>query len=179
MTLSTAGSIPLETSDTDSISVGKRRHLVITGRADEPPTSLSRSLDNQAVLYPLGDSIKCDIFQAWWDLTPYGVQLPISKRPRWGKQSTHQNSVWPYFTEGADIMQGEPKAICKLCGKVIVHPTPKNSGTRAFWNHLNSDRCQDEGERPPLLQQLLVRHFGKVSFYHTDLSHLLMILRAM
>jgi hypothetical protein len=178
MTLSTADSTPLETSDTDSVSV-KKQLFSVTGRADEPPTDLSRSSDNQIVLYSLKDMGKADLFQIWWDLTPFGVELATRRRaPKWGQQSTHKTSAWPYFIEGANIMQGEPRVICKLCEGNLAHPSTKSSGTKALWNHLESVECERKGERPPLLQQLLDSRVKKVSFYHTDLSHLLILLRS-
>ena len=177
MTLSTADSTTLDTSDTDSI-FARKRFPSVTGYADDPPTDLPRSDDKQIVLYPQEDTLKASIFQGWWNLTPYGVELGHLK---WGSRSTNKTSVWPHFTEGAHILQGEPRVICKFCKGDLVHPLNKNSGTTSLWNHLGSEECARAGLKPPWLQAILDdrgSRANRVSFYHTDLSHLLTLLRA-
>jgi hypothetical protein len=174
MTHSTADSTPFDTSDTDSHSTTPL--ISSTERADEPPTDLLRSLDKQIALYPQDDMVKADLFQKWWNLTPYGTKLrSLRKNMKWGGKATHKESAWPQFIEGANVMQGEPRVICTLCQKDLAHPSTKRSGTKALWNHLDAKDCKNAAPRPLPLQQLLKSRANKVSFmiYHIDLSHLL------
>jgi hypothetical protein len=62
MTLSTAGSTPLDTSDTDSVFTTTKQGSAVVGFADEPPTDLPRSRDKQVVLHLQEDKVKAGIF---------------------------------------------------------------------------------------------------------------------
>ena len=155
---------------------------VIPGQADEPPTDLRRSPNKQCVLYPTEDSCKAEIFRLWWDSTPYGVHYRTSKRQlKWGNKAQDKKSVWLHFVEGADVMQGAPKALCKYCWRDHPHPTIKNSGTSTLRKHLNSGSCQKKGKRP-LSAQLslsnLVHKKVRFTTWIRVLSYLIDIIQA-
>jgi hypothetical protein len=124
-----------------------RAPAIILGRADEPPTDLPRTSNKQCVLYPVDDSIKAEIFRLWWDSTPYGVHFRSRKQLKWGHKARDDKSVWSHFVDGADVIQGAPKVLCKYCWRDHPHPAIKNSGTSTLRKHLNSGTCQKTGKR--------------------------------
>ena len=103
---------------------------VILGRADEPPTDLPRSPNKQCVLYPVDDNIKAGILNLWWDSTPYGVELRSRRQFKWGHKARDDKSVWSYFVDAADVMQGAPKVLCKYCWRNHPHPAIKKFGDK-------------------------------------------------
>jgi hypothetical protein len=122
---------------------------VIPGRADDPPTDLRRSPNKQCVLYPAEDSCKAEVFRLWWDATPYAIHFRTAKRQfKWGSKAKDEKSVWSHFVDGADIMQGAPRVLCKYCWRDHPHPAVKNSGTSTLRKHLNSGWCKKTGKRP-------------------------------
>jgi len=172
-----------EGSDAES-GVSAVSKLSVIGRADEPPTNLSQSPDNQYVLYPLKDSEKVEIFLAWWNETPYAIALkkrgdgPSDSSPVWGNSVNPKNatSSTQHFHEAADILRGESKFLCKFCWAVQNHPTIFRSGTSGLLRHLKSQRCKSK--RPSSMQLVLntrVSFFlshGFITFTYTTLFRL-------
>jgi len=151
-------SVSFEESDNESSPYT----LSISGRADEPPTDLTKSNNKQYILYPEDNTITA-LFDEWWNSTPYGIKLrELGRNPRWGLTSSKENSAWPHFIEGVDIIQGKPLAICKYCEKSQPHPSIKKSGTSALWKHLKSQTCQKKKKRPLSAQATLEVHWKRV-----------------
>lgn len=154
-------------SSSDESAISKSASTV-TGQADEPPTELPRSPNKQCVLFPIEDRAKAELYRIWWNSTPYGIKLSaLGRQLKWGNKKHDGKSVWSHFVEGANMLQGEPKVLCKYCWSDHTHPSIKNSGTSTLHKHINSGRCRKKGKRPLSAQLTLNNIYKKVCF----LSH--------
>jgi hypothetical protein len=148
----------LESSSDESTS---KSTSAVIGQADEPPADLPRSPNKLCVLYPTEDSNKAELFRTWWNSTPYGIKLQTAGRQlKWGNKAQDGKSVWSHFVDGANILQGAPKVLCKYCWRDHTHPSIKNSGTSTLRKHINSGWCRKTGKRP-LSAQLALNNLYK------------------
>jgi hypothetical protein len=150
----------LESSSDESTS---KSTSAVIGQADEPPADLPRSPNKLCVLYPTEDSNKAELFRTWWNSTPYGIKLQTAGRQlKWGNKAQDGKSVWSHFVDGANILQGAPKVLCKYCWRDHTHPSIKNSGTSTLRKHINSGWCRKTGKRPLSAQLALNNLYKKV-----------------
>lgn len=139
----------------------------LTGRAPHPPDTLRRSKCNGVVLWEDG---KRDLFQSWFSTTPFFELLSASnhdhgrtvKLPDFGS-SSRRADMWQHCEEGAGLLRGEGKIVCKLCGKVMTHPSSQGGSTTNMVRHLKSEACMKKGKRTMDDQNSIDRHIKKVS----------------
>jgi hypothetical protein len=80
----------------------------------------------------------------WWFQTQFGVtqsQQLKGKKIQWDGAGYH-SKAWEKFDQVAHYITGEPKAMCKQCGRTIDHPNCSSNRTIALWRHLKADKCQ-------------------------------------
>lgn len=88
-------------------------------------------------------------FVEWWLNTEFGSK---KNTVRWnGKKKT---DIWEQFEQVAHEKTGEPKAMCKKCQAVLVHPHHRRAGTSPMHIHLKGDGCHG-GPKKQSIDQLL------------------------
>jgi hypothetical protein len=103
-----------------------------------PPSILNRANAQRHVVWEPATAAQ---FQDWWNDTRYGIQNATKKerKLRWDKPKVSKH--WLSFKQAALIRNGEPNIICRLCHKVLIHPSLSNTGTTNMKNHLKSTSC--------------------------------------
>ena len=108
------------------------------------PPSLQRVGPDRRKTWILFDNMSKKEFLEWWFETQSGVsqsQQLKGKKLQWDSVGYH-SKVWAKFDQVAHYITGEPKAMCKQCGRIIDHPNHSSNGTSALWRHLKADKCQ-------------------------------------
>jgi hypothetical protein len=106
--------------------------------SNPPPAILKRVNAQRHVLW---DSTLAEPFLEWWAETPVGITNSSKKdrKIRWDRPKTSKH--WSFFQQAASIKNGEAAIICRLCSKVLIHPSTGNSGTTNMKTHLKSSSC--------------------------------------
>jgi hypothetical protein len=157
-------SSPVLESDEQQISLPP-----LTGRAPHPPDTLSRSKCNGVVLW---EDEKKELFQSWFRTTPYFKHLSAFNHDHTGRRTvklpdfgslTRRADMWQHFEEGAEFFRGEAKIVCKLCQKIMAHPSSQAGSTTNMVRHLKSEFCMKQGKRTMENQKSIDSHVKKVS----------------
>ena len=71
----------------------------------------------------------------------------------WSKAK--RSAVWEYFEQGANIQNGSPNALCKVCWKVFAHPELRTGGssTSTLRRHAEHKKCGGSKTGQGLLSQ--------------------------
>lgn len=116
------------------------------------PLSLQRVGPTRKKAYILFSEMANDNFVTWWLQTDFGRK----KRIRW--DARHQSEVWKHFEQVAHSTDGEPKVMCKRCGKLMDHPQASRNGTSTMMKHFKGMGCQNstkQAARQPNIKQLM------------------------
>lgn len=108
------------------------------------PPSLQRVGPDRRKTWILFDNMSKKEFLEWWFETQSGAsqsQQSKGKKIQWDGVGYH-SKAWAKFDQVAHYITGEPKAMCKQCGRIIDHPNRSSNGTSALWRHLKADKCQ-------------------------------------
>jgi hypothetical protein len=110
----------------------------------EVSSSIKLQTSGKPVKCFLFDLTKKDDFLNWWMTSKWFYNNEEkSKRKKkkisWGseKKALH----WKQFFEGATVVEGTPKVVCKRCTVVLSHPGT-GVGNSTMVNHLNSVKCK-------------------------------------
>lgn len=111
----------------------------------EPPAILPRLSSNpDFVRYTERQD---DTFNTWWNTTPHAAQIRNSpteyRHPNW--HSKKSSSVWTSYEQVANAKTGLPKAACRRCGRLLLHPATKNTGTSNLQYHIKHSQCSARG----------------------------------
>lgn len=121
------------------------------------PTSLKRSADRIKTWVIFEEMSKIE-FLNWWFETQAGANESTQKQLQWDgrKQNT---DLWSQFEQVAHYKTGEPRVMCKNCGKVLGHPSFGKPGTRngtsTLRRHQNSCRREIKQGKQPKIQHLI------------------------
>jgi len=122
------------------------------------PPSLQHVGPDRRKTWILFDNMSKKEFLEWWFETQSGVsqsQQSKGKKLQWDGVGYH-SKVWAKFDQVAHYITGEPKAMCKQCGRIIDHPNHSSNKTSALWRHLKADKCQQYAAgamKQPTIQQ--------------------------
>ena len=89
---------------------------------------------------------KEQVFKAWWCQTPWAKN--VAHKTREGKSvmiwTTKGRTApcWKQFNQIAVTSSGHPKLQCVICGTLLEHPSPKNSGINSMTRHLSRSNCK-------------------------------------
>jgi hypothetical protein len=78
-----------------------------------------------------------DDFILWWVQT----QAETPKQFRWDTKRT--SPAWDNFDQVAHFITGEPKVLCRKCGKTFAHPQSTSNGTNTMNRHTKSGECRE------------------------------------
>lgn len=102
-----------------------------------PPESLARVGQHRIKEYVLYSDMSKKEFIEWWLETDYGRKQHI----RW--DGRHQSKCWNHFDQVAQIKTGEPKVICKICLRTLIHPQMSRQGTSTMNKHTSGVNCRN------------------------------------
>ena len=108
-----------------------------------------------------------DAFVDWFNRQTFalkeGQTKDLDKAIRWGGQAARQAAAWDFYEEGADMVDGSPRAICVRCGTSLAHPGLY--GTKSITKHLGTVTCKKEGTERGITQEAIeARLQAQVSF---------------
>jgi BED zinc finger len=113
-----------------------------------PPSILPRLGTNYAFVKWTQQHI--DTFTTWWATTQYARLVksdPSSHHtPPWNSTKKSSN-VWTSFDQVAEAKTGHPKVACRTCGRIMNHPSIKNTGTSNMSKHLKQSKCDFNARR--------------------------------
>jgi hypothetical protein len=104
------------------------------------PASLHRVGPDRKKSYILYSDMGKDEFVIWWLQTQYASQQDQRKKIRWNAK--HHSDVWKHFDQVAHHTSGEPKVMCRRCGRILDHPQHTMNGTTSMKRHLEGGICQ-------------------------------------
>lgn len=120
-----------------------QRSLVSTQITDflSPPSSAPQSLQRggppkQKVWVIWTEMNKTEFIQWWMETQPYDTQ----KKMHWDAKRT--SDVWQDFDQVAHHTTGEPRVLCRNCGRTLPHPNVTQNGTSALKRHLSTGACK-------------------------------------
>jgi hypothetical protein len=102
-------------------------------------------------------------FVNWWLNTDFGSK-PEAKRIHWDKQG-YLSDVWSHFDQVAHPSTGQPKVMCKQCGKLLDHPNFTKNGTNALRRHWRKGNCKPAPKQSgikQIIQQVVSEDKSKV-----------------
>lgn len=93
-----------------------------------------------------------DEFINWWLQTEYGSQSEYQKKIRW--DAKRSSSTWKNYDQVAHHISGEPKVMCRRCGKDFTHPHQHANGTNSMKRHFEANKCKRAGDRAAKQQSI-------------------------
>ncbi|CAG8265945.1 unnamed protein product, partial [Penicillium salamii] len=88
-------------------------------------------------------------FIQWWVQTQ---AEETTKRIRWDAKRT--SDVWDNFDQVAHFVTGEPKVLCRKCGKTLPHPQSTSNRTNSMKRHMSAGLCQRNSKNNPRQQNI-------------------------
>src|SRR5271156_4146061 len=103
------------------------------------PSSLERVGPKRVKQYVLYKAMNRQDFIEWWIQTQHGGELnklntEEKEKVKWDGDGL-SSDVWQHFHQVAHKNTGEPKVMCKRCGKILNHPHSSGHGTNAMKRH--------------------------------------------
>lgn len=89
-------------------------------------------------------------FYAWWCRTPWATNM--ANKNSQGKSTMSWTTkgknaqCWKNFNQIAVAKTGCPKLQCIICGSLLEHPSPKNTGSNSMTRHLSRRNCKERVE---------------------------------
>jgi len=112
-------------------------------------------------------------FLAWWKTTRwYTINHPKTEHTKtllvnWGSEKS--SNCWEFYYEGATIIQGDPKLVCKQCFGTLAHPGPDHGGTSNMRAHLKTMQCKKKAKFRGVRQALVTDNLQiKVCFLNSS-----------
>lgn len=121
------------------------------------PSSLERVGPDRKKSWILYSDMSKDDFITWWLETHFGGTQVDRKKVHWDG-AKHHSDIWAHFDQVAHYTSGEPKVMCRNCGKILHHPNYTSNGTNSLRRHWKSDGCQkatNKAARQPNIQKLM------------------------
>ena len=87
----------------------------------------------------------------------------------WSK--TKRSAVWEHFEQGANVQNGSPSALCKMCWKAFAHPELRTGGSSTSTLRRHSDHKKCGGPKNQLISQFGVSEWFSRSDVRTDSMH--------
>jgi hypothetical protein len=108
------------------------------------PSSLERVGPKRIKEFILYSKMNKQEFMEWWIQTQSGSELHNEEKEKvkWDGEG-FSSDVWQHFHQVAHKTTGEPKVMCKRCGKILAHPQSSGHGTTAMKRHWDkNDACR-------------------------------------
>jgi hypothetical protein len=122
------------------------------------PSSLQRVGQGRRKPWILYSDMSKDDFLHWWLETQFGnAQSEKKKKIHWDG-ARHISDIWKHFDQVAHHVTGEPKVMCRKCGKIMDHPNHTLNGTNSLRRHCKGDFCQratNKVAKQPDIKQLM------------------------
>lgn len=104
------------------------------------PSSLQRVGPDRKKSWVLYADMSKAEFITWWLQTQFGSRLDQQKKIRW--DAKRSSPSWKNYDQVAHCVTGEPKIICRRCGKDFPHPHSHSNGTNSMKRHYEANKCQ-------------------------------------
>lgn len=101
------------------------------------PLTLERGGPPNKKLWVIRTEMNKEEFVLWWVQTQADE---TQKRIRWDAKRT--STAWEHFDQVAHFITGEPKVLCRRCGKTLPHPQSTANGTNSMKRHIAAGQCQ-------------------------------------
>lgn len=96
-------------------------------------------------------------------LLPGGLRLSFGgmgaeKKKIYWDGAKHHSDIWAHFDQVAHYTSGEPKVMCRKCGKILHHPNYTSNGTNSLRRHWKSDgwpKATNKAVKQPSIQKLM------------------------
>jgi hypothetical protein len=132
---------------TDEPSIFTSDPSSFTADTDSPlfsvPTTLKRIGPDNKKLWVLYSEMSKNDFINWWLQTEYGSLSDHRKKIRW--DAKRSSSAWDNYDQVAHHVSGEPRIMCRRCGKDFPHPHQHANGTNSMKRDYEANKCRRAG----------------------------------
>lgn len=116
-----------------------------------PPT-LRRIGPKHQKFWVLWTSMNKADFIEWWRHTAGANPYPPLHKVNFDARYT--STAWEHFDQVAHFQTGKPMALCKRCGKAILHPSSSANGSKSLAAHLSSRACIAASKKGSIQQDI-------------------------